>query len=560
MARRPELVVDGQTNADAAYMNTILEAIGDLLKLKKELGDGSTESVIDVLNKFANQGFSNLLLNSDFSLWTGTTLNNWTAFASSVSKVDTTTDNSLGHDFAKITTDGSGNNAGIKQTTAENSVLSLLLPRVKSQQKTLSVKAKVRSSVPVTVALNDSTAQTAGDGTWEEVIVKRTFTGTESDISVQIYIPGTANTAATDFEVGEIVLVEGDTIPLSLTSEQDNIFSKKLESIYPRFPQFKNRIINGDFQIWQRGTTFTFGASQFGYTADRVLSSNGSDGQFTVSKSVLNNKPAFRVTVDTPPTDLTLSNYWNFIEYRFEGQHLYDLASQGKDITISFWFNSNVTGEYAVALRNTTDITVNQQSYVTSFTYTTANIPQKVEITVPLNASWNPAIQNDHNRGFTLNIAFLNQGDMITTSKDTWVDGKYGTTSTAVNWASTAGNFIEIAELQLEEGSVATDFEYVPYDIQLYRCQRYYEKNANSMWFLSYVASSVQGDNITFQFKVPKRTTPTITLAEIGSKLGDGTITLFSADAYAFVCNMAIGRTTTGHSRVQFSFEANAEL
>lgn len=241
------------------------------------------------------------------------------------------------------------------------------------------------------------------------------------------------------------------------------------------FTGFKNRIINGDFSVWQRGESFVLGAGTSVYTADRLKTSNNSDGQFTVSKSALDNKDSLKITVDTAVTDLTLNKYWHGLIYKFEGQHLYDLAINAKNLTISFWFNSNVTGEYAVAFRNFTDTAVNIQSYVTSFNYTTANTPEKIQITIPLDAVWNPIILNNNAGGLNLVIGFLNKGDFVATSTNAWMDGNYITTSTAVNWGATAGNFIEIAELQLEEGSYATEFEHVPYDVQLLRCKRYYQ-------------------------------------------------------------------------------------
>ncbi len=217
---RPKLVVDGQTDADATYMNNeIIGAIGDLLKLKPELGDGATESLLDVLNKFANQGYLNLILNPDFSSFDQQgNLLKWTTFASTVSRVTTSTDNSLGHDFVSVTTDGSGANAGIKQTTTENSLLNVLLPRLKAQQLPVSLKVKVRSTVPISVAINDTVEQSTGSGAWEEVVVRRAFTGTETDLSVQIYVPGTANTSAVSFDVGEAVLVVGETAPVSFVT------------------------------------------------------------------------------------------------------------------------------------------------------------------------------------------------------------------------------------------------------------------------------------------------------------------------------------------------------
>jgi len=268
---------------------------------------------------------------------------------------------------------------------------------------------------------------------------------------------------------------------------------------------FKNRIINGDFSVWQRGTSFTFAGGTEGYTSDRFKAFNTSDGQFTVSKTTLNNKNALKITVDTAVTDLTLNKYWCGISYRFEGQHLYDLAINGKDIIISFLFNSNITSEYSICMRNLTNTTTNVQSYVTSFNYTTANTPQKIEIIIPLNTTWNPSLKNDALLGFDLFIGSINQGDYVTPSTNVWLDGNYVTTSTAVNWGATAGNFIEIAELQLEEGNVATEFEYVPYDVQLLRCMRYYEK----LWAVH--PNPADATNCGSVYRVIKRTTPTVT-------------------------------------------------
>lgn len=239
---------------------------------------------------------------------------------------------------------------------------------------------------------------------------------------------------------------------------------------------FRNRIINGDFSVWQVGTSYAYSAGVSGYyTADMVMSKNNSYGQFTMSKSSINNKNAIRATVDTAVTDLTLTKYWYGFIYFFEGQHLYDLAINGKDITISFWFNANVTGEYSFAFRNETDGATSIDSYVTTFNYTTANTPQKVEITISLNNTFSVTPLNDENRGFSIAIGFLNQGDYQTSTLNQWQNGVHViASSTAVNWGATAGNFWEIAELQLEEGNVATEFEYIPYDIQLMRCQIYY--------------------------------------------------------------------------------------
>ena len=278
---------------------------------------------------------------------------------------------------------------------------------------------------------------------------------------------------------------------------------------------FKNRIINGDFSVWQRGTSFTVGGGNHTYTVDRFKTQLTASGQVTLSKNTLLNKNSAKITVNTAVTDLSANNYCYGFTYLFEGQHLYDLAINKKDVTISFWFNSNITGEYSVNLRNITDTSTNTQTYLTSFNYTTVNAHQKIEITIPLNAVWNPVLKNDENKGFQLTIAFANQGDYVTPTVNEWIDGNYLTTSTAVNWVNTVGNFIEIAELQLEEGNIATEFEKIPYDIQLQRCMRYYEYRNQTQALSQYANNDTASRTDIYSyipFLVRKRSIPSINI------------------------------------------------
>jgi len=377
---------------------------------------------------------------------------------------------------------------------------------------------------------------------------------------------------------------------------------------------FKNRIINGDFSVWQRGENFLYGTpatwaastsynvgdivipttangyyyvctvagtsdstectwptkvgekvtdntvtweckgiqyQSNGYTADRIFSIKSADGLFTITKSNLLNKNSVKLQVDTPPSDLTSTNYWHGFVYRFEGQHLYDLAINKKDITISFWFNSNVTGIYSLCLRNLTNGGV--QSYVTTFNYVTTNVPQKIVITIPLNAEWNPALQNDENLGFDIVIGFLNQGDYATSTTEQWINGNYLTTPDCVNWGATAGNYIKIAELQLEEGDIATEFEEIPYDIQLQRCMRYYF-NGN-MYIVARGYNSYGETNIIFPVKM--RVTPAINYSLNSSDSSNGAI-------YTYTIGIKIiakfGTTDTARYGLNKNWYVDAEL
>ncbi len=302
------------------------------------------------------------------------------------------------------------------------------------------------------------------------------------------------------------------------TVQTDNVLDRTVDKT-----GFKNIIINGGFDVWQRGTTATYAAGVSGYkTADRVISSNQAGGQFTISKSEINGSNAIRTTVDTPVTDLTTNNYWHGIRYVFEGQHLYSIAKQGKNVTISFLFNSNITGEFPVCMRNLTGTAVaGYGSYVTSFNYTTANTPQRVSITIPLGYNFTTPLQNNENRGLDIIIGFLNQETYVTSTLNQWQTGNLLTTPTAVNGGAAAGNFWEIAELQLEEGDTATPFERRPYGLELSLCQRYYEIIENIVIIRLNSGVNYGGTNKPHLRIAEKRSIPTITVISSTSSNGN---------------------------------------
>ena len=274
----------------------------------------------------------------------------------------------------------------------------------------------------------------------------------------------------------------------------------------------KNLIINGNFDVWQRGTSFAYTGGDYGYyTADRVITNNQSDGQFTLSKSEINGSNSIKFNVDTAVSDLTTDKYWYGLRYIFEGQDLYSIAKKGKTVTLSFIFNSNVVGEYPISYRNVTETSTNCESYVTTFNYTTANTPQKVEVQISLNHTFSPALLNDNNQGLDIVIGFLNQGDYVTSTINAWQTGNYITTPDCVNWGSTADNFIEIAELQLEEGGVSTPFEHRPYGLEFNLCQRYYEiLNIKTAQIIVYTENGDTRSSIPM--KVEKRVIPSCSI------------------------------------------------
>jgi hypothetical protein len=243
-----------------------------------------------------------------------------------------------------------------------------------------------------------------------------------------------------------------------------------------RPPMFKNLIINGDMQVAQRGTSTASITTTGYYTADRWQTQNASLGTWT--QSVENDAPTgsgFRksvkmlcTTADASPAagDLLV------LAQQIEGQNVQQIAkgtSSAKQLTISFWVKANVTGTYTVWLYDND----NTRSVSTSYTVSTSATWEKKTITFAADTSG--AFDNDN--AASLSVYFvLSAGSNFTsgTLNTSWAS--YTAANVAVgqtNLASATNNYWQITGVQLEVGSTATDFEFLPADVELAQCQRY---------------------------------------------------------------------------------------
>ena len=249
---------------------------------------------------------------------------------------------------------------------------------------------------------------------------------------------------------------------------------------------FKNRIINGDMAIAQRGTSFSFptGGGTNYYGADRFRTfdyqwSSGSNP--TVSNDTTVFPTGFRNSYKyaTGGTGLTFSSGgYQQIEQAIEGFNIADCYSE--NITISFWVRSSTAGQYNICLTNNL---LNFQRYLTkNYTINSANTWEYKTITVDLSAgiasggTWNTT------NGTGLCLLFMLGAHADRTGNNglnTWATGGSPAfalqTTGSVNLATIANSTFNITGVQLEKGSVATSFDYLPYTTELQLCQRYFQ-------------------------------------------------------------------------------------
>ena len=288
----------------------------------------------------------------------------------------------------------------------------------------------------------------------------------------------------------------------------------------------RNLIINGDMRIAQRGTSVTNVTGAGGYnTVDRWLWVEQSTATLDMEQST--DVPtgqgfvnSVKLTVNTADASIASSDY-SYYRQSIEGYnaaHLEFGTANAKTITVSFWVKSNLTGTYCITLHNNTFT----RSYIAEYTIDSANTWEKKTITIAgdTTGTWT----TDNTRGLILHFA-LATGTDSQGSLGWQANAKLGSSS-QINWLETTSNYINITGVQLEVGTEATPFEHRPYDMELPRCKRYYEKSYPIGTFagstviagrrqmggnnVSGTTSFLSGPLITFE--VEKRTTPTIVL------------------------------------------------
>ena len=244
-------------------------------------------------------------------------------------------------------------------------------------------------------------------------------------------------------------------------------------------PNFRNIIINGDMSQSQRSTSVSSLTSSSTYqTIDRYATELGSNGTWTQSQST--DVPTGQGFANSLKMDCTSTGSGGYlhITQRFEGQNLQYLkkgTSSAESFTLSFWVKSAKTGTYIAEFR---DID-NTRNISKSYTISSADTWEKKTITFDGDTSG--AFGNDNGSSLELNLWLAaGSGNTSGTLQTSW--GSQVAANRAVgqvNLGDSTSNDWYITGLQLEAGTSASDFEFLPFDINYKRCARYYQKSYN---------------------------------------------------------------------------------
>lgn len=225
---------------------------------------------------------------------------------------------------------------------------------------------------------------------------------------------------------------------------------------------FRNKLINGNFDIWQRGTSLAAGTGS-PILADRWNNASGgttmapSRQAFSLGQTDVPGEPAYfhRVVVASAAG---AGNYAQLV-YRLEGVR----SLAGQQATISFYAKADSTKTIAVSAN---------QSFGTGGSPSSAVVgikPTQNQFTLTTNwQKFKGVFTFPSIAGKTLG----NNGDDLV-QLNFWFDAGSNYNSDTGSLGQQSGTF-DIARVQLEAGGVATDFEARPIGLELTLCQRYF--------------------------------------------------------------------------------------
>ena len=250
---------------------------------------------------------------------------------------------------------------------------------------------------------------------------------------------------------------------------------------YVEAPSFRNRIINGDLSVAQRGTSFTNVASET-YTIDRWNMSYRAVGNADIAQ--VNNKTYKSLKV----TNSNGSAQEIIMRYRVE------------DIT-QFHNDSFILSFFAKASTSCTLDTRVFENYGSGGSTT---------VTAVASGSQNKTITTTRQR-FTVTFTASDMSSKtIGTSNFLEINFSVSLASSA-NW--------EYDAVQLEQGTTASDFELIPFDVNLKRCQRYTHRingnSTNDTVVATCAMASTSQVRSPFMFPVTMRTSPSVTESDL---------------------------------------------
>ena len=255
---------------------------------------------------------------------------------------------------------------------------------------------------------------------------------------------------------------------------------------------YKNAVLNGAFDIWQRGTSFNPPTYAIAYNADRWCGDTRADAatNYTVSRITTSSTlpTGFQYGMRLQRTNASTAYSGCFFAQSIETANSIPLA--GQTVVLSFWARAGANFASSIGVSVTTGTGTDENLFNG---YAGSATPIAVGLTPT--ATW-----TRYSYTATLSSATTEIG----------VSFNYNAAGTVAG----ANDYFDITGVQLEIGTVATTFSRAAGTIQaeLAACQRYYQRFSSAYQYAIVVpgmfGQSSTAGQLNFLYPVTMRTTP----------------------------------------------------
>jgi len=361
----------------------------------------------------------------------------------------------------------------------------------------------------------------------------------------------------------------------TLTANSDTKISSQkavktyADTNYAYYGMARQAIMNGNFDVWQRGTSVALADITVAYQADRWLDYVDKNGgtlptltrsrQLLTSGDIANAFYFTRLATNGAGTSLGVSSRGELTHKIENGTR--NLCGNGKKVTVSFYAKSDITNKRICP--------VLRQAYGSGGSPTAEEAIKGTPIT--LTSTW-----TKYTATFTTNTLVgktfgTNGDDNLTVAFHYMWGTTFGNTNvqTSVSAETFVGSGnIDIAQVQLCAGDVALPFQPKSFEEELKSCMRYYEKSYDyatapatatelgchkssifTAWLLSYPVVS---------YLVKKRTIPTISV--YNTQNGSLATLTQQNNASIFISNRTANQSNISSSRFQIFGDGGLDI
>jgi len=438
----------------------------------------------------------------------------------------------------------------------------------------LSVPATARFARVKLTGCHSSDA-TPGYTLFDNIVIQEISNDAGTGTTSQTFVLDSDGTTGT-FSISGLTSARTYTVP-----DKSGTVALVSDIVYENAAEY-NPIINGNMDVWQRGTTFGAPASNT-YTADRwrvayvggvVFNVLASTDVPTVAEAGVRYRYSYLMSITTADTSIAAGDFVS-LSHKIEGYNFAPFV--GKTATLVFWVKATVTGTYCAAfLSSTRDI-----SYVAEFTVNASNTWEKKTITLDFDYSsgtW------DYTSGIGLfvEITLAAGSTYHASAAGSWETGNFRSTSNQVNGVGAVPTYFFITGVGLYFGDTAPSYTKArSRGIEEMLCNRYFWKSfpvetapvssstPGSLVFPSPVGAAAVAHAPSVSFPVKMRAAPTCVIynpeaagSQIrnSSGISDFTGSVCVADDEAFhVYGTTPAGTAVGHL-CKYQITADAEL